>query len=285
MGQGFKFSNGLDYTLRQLVEYNNDAFVGYLKDMTFTPEIFESFLVPQHLVHGLSVYMHTEDGRFVGLSRTGVRGTRAWVAGVAIVPEFRGKGAGKVLMKEYIRVLKESGRIKKVILDVLGDNPVAKRLYESLGFKITTSVHKLMFHGEMDPPQHNTGSIRTTKGVDIHLPWLHYEMEYMWTREWCVVSIKDNAQTVRYEKEDGQLSTAVVVYIDDSKQTLLVHACAFTKDTTANDLRAIFAQFSKEHNITIFMLPYEPAESKAISLFQELEFKETDMEYIMELDL
>ena len=285
MGHAFKFTNGLDYPLRQLVDFNNVAFVGYLNDMTLTPEMFESFLVPQHIVHGLSVYMHTADGQFVGFSRTSVRGTRAWVAGVAIVPDFRGKGAGKILMKEYLRVLKESGRIKKVLLDVLGGNPVAKRLYESLGFKIATSVHKLMFQGEIDPPQQSLGSIRVTSGVDIHLPWLQYELEYMWTREWCVVSIKDNAQTVRYETEDGQLSTAVVVFVDAPKETIVVHACAFTKDTTSNDLRAIFAHFSKENHITKFILPYEPAASKAIKLFEKLEFKETDMEYIMELNL
>ncbi|KAI9280286.1 acyl-CoA N-acyltransferase [Umbelopsis sp. AD052] len=285
MAHAFKFSSGLDYTLRQLVEYNNVAFVGYLKDMTFTPEMFESFLVPQHISHGLSVYMHAADGQFVGFSRSGVRGTRAWVAGVAIVPEFRGKGAGKILMKEYLRVLKETGRIKTVLLDVLGDNPIAKRLYQDLGFKIITSVHKLMFHGEINPPQQNLGSIRATPGVDIHLPWLQYELEYMWTREWCVVSIKDNAQTVRYETEDGQLSTAVVVFVDEPRETLVVHACAFTKDTTSDDLRAIFAHFSQKNHITNFMLPYEPAASKVIKLFEELEFKETDMEYIMEFTL
>lgn len=261
------------------------AFVGYQNDMTLTPEMFESFLVPQHIVHGLSVYMHRADGRFVGFSRTSVRGTRAWIAGLAIVPEFRGKGAGKILMREYLRVLKESGRIKKVLLDVLGGNSAAKHLYQSLGFKISTSVHKLVFQGEIDPPQQSLGSIRVTSGVDIQLPWLQYELEYMWTREWCVVSIKDNAQTVRYETEDGQLSTAVVVFVDAPKKTLVVHACAFTKDTTSNDLRAIFAHFSKENHITNFILPYEPVASRAIELFKELEFKETDMEYIMELDL
>src|ERR1700731_1917688 len=83
----YKFTNGLDYTIRQLAEYNNVAFQGYLNDMTLSPDMFEAFLVPQHIVHGLSVYMHTANGQLVGFSRTSIRGTRAWVAGVAIVPE------------------------------------------------------------------------------------------------------------------------------------------------------------------------------------------------------
>ncbi|GAB5587052.1 hypothetical protein Unana1_01952 [Umbelopsis nana] len=280
----YKFTNGLDYTIRQLAEYNNVAFQGYLNDMTLSPDMFEAFLVPQHIVHGLSVYMHTANGQLVGFSRTSIRGTRAWVAGVAIVPEFRGKGAGKVLMNEYLRILKETGRIKKVLLDVLGGNPVAKHLYERLGFKTIYTVHKLVHNGTIEEIQHS-GSIKATPGVDITLPWLQHEITYMWTREWCVVSIKDNAQTVRLEREDGQLSTAIVAFVDEPKQQLIVHACALTEHSTCQDVRAIFSHFSSQNNITKFVLPYEPSESKALKLFKELDFQETDMEYIMELDL
>ncbi|KAG2177218.1 hypothetical protein INT43_007875 [Umbelopsis isabellina] len=284
MSVTYTYTSGLDHTLRQLVEFNNVAFQGYLKDMTLSPEVFELFLVPQHVVHGLSVYMHTSDGEFVGLSRTGLRGTRAWVAGVAVVPEFRGKGTGKKLMAEYLRVLKESGRVKTVTLEVLKENPIAKRLYESLGFKETSTVHKLQFDGKMDATD-SDGTLNITKGVDITLPWLQHEIDYMWSREWCCVSIKDNAQTVRYVNKDGEIVTSVIVYHDESKNTLSVLACAFSKNTSAKDLQTIFAHYCDQKAVTRIIVPYEPVDSPAMSLFEEIGFFEDDMEYIMQLEL
>ncbi|CAM0135494.1 hypothetical protein VKS41_005139 [Umbelopsis sp. WA50703] len=284
MSVTYKYTSGLDHTIRQLVEFNNVAFQGYLVDFSFSPEGFESFFVPQHGVHGLSVYMHTSDGEFAGFSRTALRGTRAWVAGLAIVPEFRGKGTGKKLMTEYLRVLRESGRVKTVTLEVLKENPVATRLYESVGFKLTSTVHKLQFDGKMDAPD-NDGSINIAEGIDATLPWLHYKIAYMWQREWCVISMKENARTVRYVNKDGETVTSLIVFHDESKNMLVVQACAFTKDTTAKDLQAIFAYYCNEKAVTRIILPYEPVDSPAMPLFQEIGFFEDDMEYIMQIDL
>lgn len=55
--------------------------------------------------------------------------------GMALLPENRGKGRGTALLKEMLKVLKESG-YSAVSLSVDPNNP-ALRLYQNLGFKKT----------------------------------------------------------------------------------------------------------------------------------------------------
>jgi ribosomal protein S18 acetylase RimI-like enzyme len=57
--------------------------------------------------------------------------------GVSIKEEFQGKGYGKQMMKETLDAIRHHGGIKKVYLNVREDNTIARKLYESLGFKYT----------------------------------------------------------------------------------------------------------------------------------------------------
>ncbi|MBC7714966.1 MAG: ribosomal protein S18-alanine N-acetyltransferase [Rhizobacter sp.] len=57
---------------------------------------------------------------------------------IVVTPDVRGKGIGKNLLIEALKVLKERD-IKKIFLEVEEYNTHAIRLYESLGFKI---IHK-----------------------------------------------------------------------------------------------------------------------------------------------
>ena len=58
----------------------------------------------------------------------------AYIGGLAIHPDFGGKGFGKKMMQEIIDLAKEMG-IQRLELSVGSENLQAQRLYEKLGFE------------------------------------------------------------------------------------------------------------------------------------------------------
>jgi GNAT superfamily N-acetyltransferase len=67
-----------------------------------------------------------------GVCNLAVRGGRAWIGGLGVVPEARRSGVGRALMEA---VLEQAPPV--VTLEVLEQNEPAIRLYESLGFERT----------------------------------------------------------------------------------------------------------------------------------------------------
>ncbi len=70
----------------------------------------------------------------VGTALLGVRGDRGWVTGLGVIPEWRRRGIGRVMMDEVLRSASASG-VKRVWLEVINKNRPARRLYDDLGFK------------------------------------------------------------------------------------------------------------------------------------------------------
>lgn len=56
---------------------------------------------------------------------------------VIVLKEYRGKNVGRSLLEAIIRTAKER-RCSRITLEVRADNPVARRLYESVGFRAPT---------------------------------------------------------------------------------------------------------------------------------------------------
>jgi ribosomal protein S18 acetylase RimI-like enzyme len=73
-----------------------------------------------------------EDGEHVGVANLAVRGDRAWIGGIGVVPSARRHGLGRQLLEAVIAEAPGS-----VSLEVLVQNEPAIGLYESLGFERT----------------------------------------------------------------------------------------------------------------------------------------------------
>jgi ribosomal protein S18 acetylase RimI-like enzyme len=82
-----------------------------------------------------------EDGQLIGTvgfaRRTEAKTShRGLIWGVYVASEGRGKGVGRALLAEMIRLLRSRPGLEQVALGVSTTNVAAKRLYESLGFEI-----------------------------------------------------------------------------------------------------------------------------------------------------
>jgi ribosomal protein S18 acetylase RimI-like enzyme len=64
-------------------------------------------------------------------------GPGAWIYDIEIVPEQRGRGYGRALLEAAEREVKRRG-VQSLGLNVFGGNLVARGLYESSGYEITS---------------------------------------------------------------------------------------------------------------------------------------------------
>ena len=63
----------------------------------------------------------------------------AWIYDIEIAPAQRGKGYGRALLRALEQLVADHG-VESIGLNVFAGNDVARRLYESSGYK-TTSMH------------------------------------------------------------------------------------------------------------------------------------------------
>ena len=72
------------------------------------------------------------DSRYAGENE----GHRSYIAGLYVVPDCRGQGAGRLLVESAIREARKDARIRRLNLMVVSGQKAARALYESLGFEV-----------------------------------------------------------------------------------------------------------------------------------------------------
>jgi ribosomal protein S18 acetylase RimI-like enzyme len=86
----------------------------------------------------------------VGLVNLGLRGTDAWIGGVGVVPEERGRGVGRLLMEAVHDQARTRGA-ERVWLEVIVENAPAVALYERLGYEHVRDVEVWSVPGAPGP--------------------------------------------------------------------------------------------------------------------------------------
>ncbi len=112
----------------------NAAYRDYAVPMELTPATLEAMVRMFSLDLELS-RVGFERRRLVALALLGVRDTRAWVAGVGVRPDARGRGHGAAVTQAVVEAA-AAGGATEVWLEVLDSNHTARRIYERAGFAI-----------------------------------------------------------------------------------------------------------------------------------------------------
>jgi ribosomal protein S18 acetylase RimI-like enzyme len=73
--------------------------------------------------------------------------TGAWIYDIEIIPDQRGRGYGRDLLRAAQREVEKLG-VKSIALNVFGGNRAARHLYESSGYEITSLFMRKRLGGD-----------------------------------------------------------------------------------------------------------------------------------------
>jgi ribosomal protein S18 acetylase RimI-like enzyme len=110
----------------------NAAYADYFVPMHLTADSMRSVdeLYDVDLSRSVVAY---DRGELIGMALLSRRGERGWVSGVGVLPAWRRRGIGRLLMETLLKGAHEAG-VRQVTLEVIAENRAARTLYADLGF-------------------------------------------------------------------------------------------------------------------------------------------------------
>ncbi|WP_053240337.1 ribosomal protein S18-alanine N-acetyltransferase [Pyrobaculum islandicum] len=96
---------------------------------------------------GENSYVYIVGGKVAGYIITCVETNAAHIISIAVAPEYRGLGIGKMLLCTALKLLTEC-KTSEVFLEVRVSNTPALRLYESAGFQLVEVLKNYYSDGE-----------------------------------------------------------------------------------------------------------------------------------------
>lgn len=153
--------------LGELVDAQNEIFSDYIIPMRSSKAFFIDFL---QSVGGRmeNVIVATDGPRIVGYVNPVLDGDEAWVGGLGVVPQYRARGIGTMLMRAAEEFSRGEGATAS-ILEVIQGNEKAHRLYRSLGYEdvrtyVCAEGRPVQFVGYGEAPRR----ARTEDLLDMH---------------------------------------------------------------------------------------------------------------------
>jgi ribosomal protein S18 acetylase RimI-like enzyme len=127
------------YTYAELADIYNQSRVDYIVPMPMNARRMEAYVVSYDVDLGASVVVFDREGQMAGVGMLGVRGDRAWITRVGVLPDRRGHNLGRFLMQSLIdNARKRACRL--VQLEVIKGNAPAHGLFLKLGFRETREL-------------------------------------------------------------------------------------------------------------------------------------------------
>ena len=133
---------------------------------------YEGYFVPMHfdeptlrsMVDAWDIDLATvaRRARRGARATSAIRGGRAWIGGIAVVPEQRRHGVGRALMEAVLELAPPT-----VLLEVIDANEPAIKLYESLGFEKT----RVLEVWRVEAPEVAARDRRPVDARAADLPW------------------------------------------------------------------------------------------------------------------
>lgn len=133
----------MDFSQRRAIEFSaaelagilNTCFEGYMVSFTLDGGSFERRFRPEGLDTIVSLILFDGENP-AGVCLIARQGWTSRVAAMAIAPNYRSQGVGKLMMNQVIQEARDRGD-HRMVLEVIEQNEPAIRLYESVGMTRT----------------------------------------------------------------------------------------------------------------------------------------------------
>lgn len=93
----------------------------------------ELLLPEEEEKRGMLIWLAEKDGQVIGKAHLQVNSAVGGIYGLGVLPEYRGKGLGRAVLKGAVQKLQEAG-FNSIMLQVAAENAIALSLYKSCGF-------------------------------------------------------------------------------------------------------------------------------------------------------
>ena len=221
-----------------------------------------------------------ENGRPLAIALLGLRGERAWIGGMGVVPDARRRGLGERAMVVVIERARARGA-REVWLEVLTQNVRAIPLYERLGFR---HVRRLDVVRLAAPPAAPAGVTTRAATMEEALEFirLHRRSEEPWQREEGSLRnwIRDAlAMECSAAFEEGRMIGVAVHRLAGGRASILQMASAPGREAPAT-LALLAAAFrpEAEQGLRWLNLPQDdPASAHVLALSPEFEASHHEM--------
>jgi ribosomal protein S18 acetylase RimI-like enzyme len=120
-------------TAAQVANALTKSFEGYVMPVNVTAQGYERRFRPEN-VDSFASYVYFRETRPVAVVLVARRGWTSRIAAMAVAPDARGTGLGKLIMQNVIDEAVERDD-RSVLLEVFEHNTPAVKLYEGLGFR------------------------------------------------------------------------------------------------------------------------------------------------------
>lgn len=208
-----------DCTMNEILKAWNEGFEGYFTDVRMNVNQFVKRIAFEDLSasHSFLLFEGTEP---IGIVMNGIRQIEdrkiAWNGGTGVVRDYRGKGIGRRLIEESLKVYKKEG-VELSTLESIAENQAAIRLYESMGYEISDRLR--IFNKEGKAGFENDGHFDFKRGPASNVAGLSfYQKSYPWQNHWQ--SLKDG-QSLIVKDKDRPVAYALFKQSMDQSTTIL----------------------------------------------------------------
>ncbi len=129
-----ELESALKHDLSEVAELLNRGFADYPIRIALSPATLLRLVARDSIDIGSSRVV-LQDGEAVGIALIARRGWSSRLAGMALVPQARGKGIGRWLVTRLLAEARQRGE-RRMVLEVLEQNTVAVHLYQGCGFHV-----------------------------------------------------------------------------------------------------------------------------------------------------
>lgn len=154
------------------------GFADYLVKIAATEEMLRQMerIDGVDFAHSLVVSL---DGAPAGVALIARRGPVSRLAGMALVPEARGRGVGRAVMERLLAEARTRGD-RRMVLEVIEQNTAAVRLYEAMGFARRRRLVGFIGPSSVDVPPVPGLAVASLGEVATAVSRMEVEVEWPW---------------------------------------------------------------------------------------------------------